>query len=75
MLKRGKPAIEIKGEIMRQTGKAICIKMHLPANSEIHETEQWIPISQIEEIHPKTENEEFDKLIITEWIAKTKEFI
>lgn len=66
--------VEIEGKIQRQTAKAICFKMHLPDNEELHETDQWIPLSQIEEIHPG-EDSKLDTLVVTAWIAKEKGFI
>lgn len=66
----------IEGTILRETDKAICLKLS-PKHEPFPDGEEntWFPLSQVEEIHRRKEDDTrgYDSIVITDWLARMKD--
>lgn len=68
--------VTLSGTLGRETDKAILMHVSSVAGTPLEdEKSAWIPLSQVQKIIRKTVAGMDDELIVTEWIAKTKELL
>lgn len=68
--------VTLSGELGRETDKAILMHVSGVAGTPLEDEKAcWIPLSQVQKIMRKSVAGEEDELIVTEWIAKTKELL
>lgn len=67
-------SVTVEGEILRETDKAICLRLYEPNDPEKDGEDIWFPLSQVEQIHHERKNGVgSDRLVVTDWIAKAKD--
>lgn len=71
---QAKETVSISCDIKHETAKAILISTH---DTEGEQVKVWIPLSQVEQIHRSgcTDGLYADKIVMSKWIASTKELI
>lgn len=68
--------VTLSGKLGRETDKAILMHVSSVAGTPLEDEKSvWIPLSQVQKIIRKSVTGEDDELLVTEWIAKTKELL
>ena len=69
-MSRELPAKEIAGKIVRETEKAIQLK--LTDHKHFGNTAPWFPLSQVLAIHREAKTKGVDRLVVSSWIYQQK---
>ena len=62
------PKVELIGDVVRQTDKAICFRFTDLDDEEVIRKE-WFPLSQVDEIHHETPA----RIVVSGWIYSQKQ--
>jgi hypothetical protein len=64
------PAVEIAGKIVRETDKAIQLKVE--GHKVFGTAAMWFPLSQLKEIHREFKTKGVDRLKVAAWLMEKK---